>query len=174
MKKSLLIGLILLTSAARASAQTAGGPYTWVPVTVPYVEPPNAVKAPAFNGRSMVACKGKDQATGFLWAGYLEINGTILSCLSDFGGTRQVATDSVRVLTVTVGIPKWTEVMPKNQPGVIGTPLPINVINAGITRSNYAMVLCAQGGYVGWVYGGRCALAASDTNGFMTATVLTW
>ena len=121
-----------------------------------------------------MACKGKDKATGFLWAGYLEINGAVLSCLSDFGGTRQVATDSVHVLTVTVGGQHWTEVMPKSQPSVIGTPLPINVINAGITRSNYSMVLCAVGGYVGWVYAGRCPVAASNTNAFMTATVLTW
>ena len=174
MTKSLLIGLLLLTSAARASAQAAGGPYTWVPVTVPYVEPPNAVKAPAINGRSMVACKGTDRY-GRLWAGSLAVSSNVIECHGSSSGTIEIAITNLYVLTTTTGAQTWLLGSGSPSAGNIGA-LPTNVVNAGNTTvNNYAQNLCALGGYVGSTRNDGCMLPSQfSSSASYRATVLTW
>jgi hypothetical protein len=156
MNKSLLIGLLLLTSAARASAQT--GPYNWVAQTTLTV-PVNAVKDPL---NRYAACKGTLNSQ--TWVGYLDTSAGNPACIAATPtGTRVVATANVFVLTRTTVNLRWVDAPDFNNLGVS------NVVIAD------GWLLCAVGGYVGRAGDSTCLTSPAVAQTAQTVrTVLTW
>lgn len=165
MNKSLLIGLLILTSAARASAQPipAGAPYSWVlQDTTTTVLPLNAVRAPAVNAVSMAACFGYENST-VGWVGF--VAGRANCAAGNGAGGVATATIKVRVLTVPKGSSaRWVP---------LADTLPTNRINGGANYATGSMVVCAVGGYVGYVKNNSCVVGKVPVPA-SSATVLTW
>jgi hypothetical protein len=156
MNKSLLIGLLLLTSAARASAQ-----YAWTPQTTTTV-PTNAVKDPL---NHYAVCKSTPSS--LVYVGYLSTNsaGTPACIAVSATGTKVEATANLSVLTPTrtTSDLRWVEA------GTGFTVMPSNLVLA----DGYG--LCTVGGYVGKMGLTTCITwPAVAQNAQTVQTVLTW
>jgi hypothetical protein len=117
--------------------------YSWTPASAP---PANAVLAPV--APSYPVCRAAE-ANGLYWVGWWD--GTV--CHGSYGNNLRPVSANLQFLTVVSGPAQWTTpTSGPNLPSVLS-----NAISGGPTPSgNYDQLVCAYGGYVGWVYSNMC------------------